>query len=66
MKVDNHGEEIETVMVAGSVGIECSSSGKETEGVGWAVILCSRFRGGVCSRMMKRIGKSREWRMIDR
>lgn len=34
MKVDNHGEEIETVMVAGSVGIECSSSGKETEGGG--------------------------------
>ena len=31
VKVDHHGEEIETVMVAGSVGIESSSSGKEME-----------------------------------
>ena len=34
VKVDDHGEEIETVMVAGSVGSESSSSGKEMEGVG--------------------------------
>ena len=34
VKVDDHGEEIETVMVAGSVGIECLSSGKEIEGGG--------------------------------
>ena len=66
VKVDDHGKEIETVMVAGLWALSVRVVERRWKGVGWAVILCSRFRGGGCLRRVRRIRKSREWRMIDR